>query len=316
LSVLSAYHQLIFDVRNSYFELRRAKAASKVAQTAVDTANDRLKNTRARFDAGVVPKFDVDSGEVEVANLSQRSISAGKAVEMARAALNTTLGIDVATPTDVVEDPVIVSTEAVDVPRSIAEAFTGRPEVRAVELSIAMAKSGTRLARLNNAPTLGLSATYNYAFNVGGFSATNGTWIAILQLSKSIWDGGETRAKVVQALADEKRAEDSLVQVKQGISLDVQTAALKLQDAADRAATATKNVTLAEEALRLANVRYEAGVSTSVEVTNSEQALTEARFNEVNAQYDYAEAVAALDKARFTQPEMAEATSQVPKSKL
>ncbi len=316
LNVISQYQQLILDVSNAFFELRRAKAASKVAQSAVDTANERLKNTQARFNAGVSPKFDVDSGEVEVANLTQRLISANKGVDMARAALNTTLGIDVSTPTDVAEEAMTISSEPVDASKAIAKALTDRPEVKTVELSIAMAKFGTRLARLNNAPTLGLSATYNYSLNVGGFSATAGTWVAVLQLSKSLWDGGQTRAKVVQALADESKAKDSLTQVQQGVSLDVQLAVLKLQDAADRAATATKNVTLAAEALRLANVRYEAGVSTLVEVQNSEQALTEAQFNEVNAQYDYAEALAALDKAKSTQPQMASAISLVPVSRL
>lgn len=316
LNIVAQYQQLILDVSNSFYELRRAKSAAGVAQTAVNTAQARLRNTTLRFNAGVAPKFDVDTGEVEVANLTQRLISTQHAVEMARFSLNTTLGIDVLNPTEAAEEPVVLSTEPIDKARAVGEAIVNRPEVQTAELAISAAKFGTRLARLNNAPALGLSATYNYSLNVGGFNATKGTWMAVFQLSKNIWDGGETRAKVVQALADERRASDTLAQVKQGVSLDAATAVVRVTDAADRAATATKSVALAQEALRLANVRYEAGVSTQLEVQNAEQQLTEAQFNEVNAQYDYAEAAAALEKARAAQPQMAAIVTLVPATKL
>jgi outer membrane protein TolC len=129
--------------------------------------------------------------------------------------------------------------------------------------------------------------------------------MATLALSIPIWDGGITKARVAEANADLSKAADTLTQVKLGVSLEVRTAALNVQDSLDRVSTTAENVSLAVEALRLANVRYNAGISTLVEVLDAESALTQARFNNVNALYDYTTAVADLERATATQPEMA-----------
>ena len=57
-------------------------------------------------------------------------------------------------------------------------------------------------------------------------------------------------------------------------------------------------------ALRIAQVRYRAGVSTNVEVTDAQVALTDAQTNQVNAEYDYLNAQAALARAlgRYAPP--------------
>ena len=58
------------------------------------------------------------------------------------------------------------------------------------------------------------------------------------------------------------------------------------------------------EALRIAQVRYRAGVSTSVEVTDAQVALTLAQTNQVNAEYNYLDAQTALARAigRYAPP--------------
>jgi outer membrane protein len=53
----------------------------------------------------------------------------------------------------------------------------------------------------------------------------------------------------------------------------------------------------AEEALRLANARADAGTATQLDVLNAETSLTEARTNQSLAQRDYAVAVARLERA-------------------
>ena len=95
-----------------------------------------------------------------------------------------------------------------------------------------------------------------------------------------------------------------LERVKLGVAREVRVAALNLQEAALRTESTAQTVALAQEALRLANVRYEAGIAVAVEVTNAESQLTQARFNQVNAAYDYAIALAQLQRAASDQPEI------------
>jgi hypothetical protein len=84
---------------------------------------------------------------------------------------------------------------------------------------------------------------------------------------------------------------------KQAVALDVRTALLDLQQALRQRQTTAANVAQAREALRIAQVRFQAGVSTSVEVTNAQVALIQAQNNQVNADFNFLNAEAHLRKA-------------------
>jgi OMF family outer membrane factor len=77
----------------------------------------------------------------------------------------------------------------------------------------------------------------------------------------------------------------------------VQQSIIAVRDANERAQVAAGTVTQAREALRLANVRFRAGVGTQLEITDAQTALTQAETNEVNARYDYLGALARLSRA-------------------
>ena len=197
-----------------------------------------------------------------------------------------------------------VSISDVDIPASAKTAKAERPEVKAQRISIHLSKANVKLQRTGLLPSLGLNAAYNYV-TTQAFSNQNTSWTAVATLSMPIWDGGVTHARVDQAYGDLQVANATLDQVELVVSQEVSTAVLTLEEAAKRTKTTAESVALAEEALRLANVRYEAGIAVLVEVTNAESQLTQARFNLVNAEYDYAIALAELQRATATQPELA-----------
>jgi outer membrane protein TolC len=78
------------------------------------------------------------------------------------------------------------------------------------------------------------------------------------------------------------------------IALEVEEAVRNYQIALQRLNTARAALKSAEEAYRLAQVRYEAGAGTQVEVLDAQVALTSARANEVRALYDAHKAFAQL----------------------
>ena len=305
LSLLKTSEQLIAQVKRNYYELLRACGQADTAQAAVDVAAARLKNTEARYREGTVPKFDLTTAQVDLANLNQNLIAAQTRVNIAQASLNRVLGISPSLPTQVVKDDIPVEIYSVDIPSADATAKAQRPEIKMQKTSIAVGESNIRLQRTGALPSVGISGQYDYLRSAQGFSSGNTSWNALATVTIPIWDGGVTKAKVDQAYADLYSARDTLTQVELGIGQEVSTAAMILEEAAKRTKTTSQNVTLAEEALRLANVRYEAGIAVLVEVTNAESQLTQARFNQVNAQYDYAIALAELQRITATQPELA-----------
>lgn len=304
LNMVAASERLIQGVKVAYYDLLRANGQAKVAQAAVDVAQVRLANTRARFEAGTAPRFDVTTAEVDLENLNQQLIQAQTRVETARSAFNRQLGLDINTQTTIQDIVPAVEVNTVDIDSNIKTAYERRPEVRAGRAGVVLSQTNVRLQQTGLRPSLSVNFNTGYNVNTTTLANQNVNWQAIILLQQPVWDGGVTRARVQQARADVANAADTLDQVKLNVGVDVRNAILSLEEAARRTKTTAAAVSLAEEALRLANVRYEAGIAVLVEVTNAESQLTQARFNYVNAQYDYAAAMAALQRATSTQPEL------------
>lgn len=304
LGLLRVSEQLISQVKRSYYEVLRASGQAETAQAAVDVATLRLKNTQSRFDAGTVPKFDVTTAQVDLANLNQQLIASQSRVSIAQANLNRVLGIAPDSTTQVAKVNVPVTVTEVDIPASSQAARDARPEVKIQQHSISMNEENISLQRAGLRPSLGVAGAFDVVSSQSFGSGTSSYSVGAT-LSIPIWDGGVTKAKVDQAHGDLQAANATLNQTQLMVNQEVSTAALTLQEAAKRSKAAADSVALAEEALRLANVRYDAGIAVLLEVTNAESQLTQARFNLVNAQYDYAIALADFQRATASQPELA-----------
>ena len=122
-------------------------------------------------------------------------------------------------------------------------------------------------------------------------------------LSVPIWDGGVAAARAEQAHASVATAETNRRLAVDQVTLEVRQAYLNLLQARDRVAVANSALATAQESYRLARVRYnagvtsQAGVSPLLELSDAQNALTQAENNVVSALYDYNSGRAQLDKA-------------------
>ncbi|WP_319586272.1 TolC family protein [uncultured Desulfobulbus sp.] len=304
LSMVSVSQQLIVDVKSAYYDLLRACGQQDVAQAAVDSAKSRLENIRAKREEGTVPEFDLTSAEVEFGNLNQQLIAAENHVRIVQSSLNAVLGVDVNNPTQVISDDVPVTIDTVDIPKSIDEAYARRAELKAAQTAVTLSKSNVNLEKSGLLPLLNLTGGPAYDFNPNGLNPTNYSWQASAVIKIPLWDGGTAKSRVRQARAGVQNSAASLEKTKIVVATEVRQAALDLQDAALRTRTADQAVSLAEDALGIALDRFDAGIAVQVEVTNAQSQLTQARFNYVNAKYDYAVALAQLQRATASQPEL------------
>lgn len=304
LNLNIAARDLIYNVKQSYFNLLRVNASTEAISKNLLSAKATLENARLRYEAGALAKFDVTRADVEVSNINQQYIESKNGIEIARSVLNNAMGINVSSPTQVQDIEVIsIDQDKIDKDLAIKIAYDKREELKLADYRILAAKKNVRIQRADFLPTIALSADVQHNFKVSGFNASNDTWIALINLNIPIWTGGVTKARVDSASADVKIAQDTLDQTKLGVGLGVEVASINLNNASEKISSTQKGVELAEEALRLARVRYEAGISTLVEVIDAEAALYLSRLNNINAKFDYALAKASLDKAIASQPE-------------
>ena len=304
LTLLTTSQTLIANVKSTYYSLLRTQAQAEVSQASVDDAKARLAVIKAKREEGTAPQYDVTSAEVELDNLNQELIVAQNNISLAQSALNSVLGVDVNNPTQVAKVNVLVTINSVDIVKSIEQAYANRPDLKSALKSIEAMNKNIKLQQTGLMPTLNVSGGPSYDFNPSGYTADKYSWRAAITLSLPVFDGGSTKAKVRQAKASAEISKSQLDQTKLTISSEVRQAALNVQEAALRTKTMDHAVKLAEDALSIAKDRYEAGIAVLIEVSNAQTGLSKARFNRVNALYDYAIAVSSLEKAMSTQPEL------------
>ncbi|MCW3095453.1 MAG: outer membrane protein [Chthonomonadaceae bacterium] len=203
-------------------------------------------------------------------------------------------------PPTVVTDPIKL---AGDFNSLVQEAIGLRPEILEGDASIAAARKGILLARRSLLPTLGITGGYNYTPDAGGFTPQTSLGQAVVSINFPIFEGGLARAREKQARADVSTAETNRRQFVDEVLLELRQAYLNLLQARDRVAVANRALAQAREAYRLAKVRFDAGVSQAqgvsplLELSDAQNALTQAENNQVNALYDYNNFRSRLDKA-------------------
>jgi outer membrane protein TolC len=304
LSMVSTSQQLIVDVKSAYYGLLRACGEESAVQAAVDDSQTRLNNIRAKYEEGAAPRYDVTSAEVELDNLNQQLLAAKNTIAICQSTLNGVLGLDANSPTRILSSDVSMTITTVDMSKSVQEAYAKRADLKAAQVEVTLYKRNIRLQGVKLLPSMNLSGGPSYQFNPSGFSTSKYTWSACVTLNIPIWDGGVAKADIRQAKASLQSSIADLNQMRISVGQDVRKSALNLQDAALRTKTTIHAVSLAEDALSVAYDRYNSGVATLVEVSNAQSELTQARDNYVDAQYDYALAVAQFEKATATQPEL------------
>jgi outer membrane protein TolC len=102
---------------------------------------------------------------------------------------------------------------------------------------------------------------------------------------------------VIQARSALEQARLSTTEAQLAAEVEVRTAFSSFQEATELADASQKVVAQAEEAVRLATARYNAGTATQLDVLQAQVDLTTARTNQVQAYYTYNVAVARLRKA-------------------
>ncbi|MDQ2799352.1 MAG: TolC family protein [Armatimonadota bacterium] len=289
-------NEVALSAKNTFFSVLRAQSQVAVDQEQVTAAQENVRIATARFNAGAAPQFDVLTAQTNLTNLQQQLSSARNSLALAQANLNNLLGLAPATPITLQEPPLPPLDQPVNVPQSTRTALARRPELREADNNIVIAQRLIKIAGATLKPSLGVSVGGNYNGYVSSGSPHETIDLSI-DLGIPLYDGGATAARVRSAQVDLDTQVTTRAQLRQNVSLEVLQASLNVSDAQTRSASAGQGVTQALEALRLANVRYQNGIGTQLDVTNAQAQLATARTNLAGAQYDYQTALAQLTRA-------------------
>jgi outer membrane protein TolC len=143
------------------------------------------------------------------------------------------------------------------------------------------------------------SLSFNADYGVGGSHPSTGTQVSDLRgtLSIPIFQGGTVHGDVLRADARLEQSRERLENLRAQMDSDVRTALLNLQSSADQVNVARSNIDLAEKTLTQSRDRFSAGVTDSVEVVQSQEAVASAHEQYISSLYSYNYAKISLVRA-------------------
>jgi outer membrane protein TolC len=288
--------EVIFQVARAYDSVLLAQADLEVATSATRAAETNRDLARTRFETGLVVESDLLSTDVRLAHLQELAITARNHLVIAKAALNDVIGLPLDEPfeaADRLTQRPARSEELADLERLALER---RPDYRRVDFEERALNRGIGLARADFFPTLG--ATAGYELHHQKFAADGqDSWFAGVVFRWNLFNGLQDRAKVAEAQARFSESRAQRAKLASRIRLETKEAFLTLKATEARIGVAQRAVGQAEEALRIVKDRYEAGLTTIVDLVASEAALTQVRGHLAQALYDHNVGLAALELA-------------------
>jgi len=305
--------QLIATVKTQFYQIIVNRDLVTVNEENVHLLEAQLKDQQNRFEAGTVPRFNVLQADVQLHNQIPQLITAQNNLRISKLQLAKTLGLDFQRrfgdrpPLEVIGDMPYIP-RPIELADAIEMGKQRRPflkQARANVLNQLQQVRATAGQWLPNITTTGGGEWVSSPINSSWHDITKG-WTALVQGSVPIWDSGAIAGQVIQqrALLSETKItyDDDVRQVE----LEIQTAYSNLQQNEELVKSQEKNVELADEALRLAKARLDAGAGVQLDVLNATVQLLTAQSTRLQALFGYNSSLAEFDRATGAQSSYSE----------
>jgi outer membrane protein TolC len=290
-------------VVNAYWALVNAREQLGVAQESLQLAKDLHSRNQVEVQVGTKAPLELTNSEAAIATREEGIIQAtsavGDAEDVLRRLLNLPPGKIWETPIVPTSDPKTDEKLTVDLKAALTAAIAQRPELRTQELQLAQAKRDADYFHRQLKPQLNLDVKYNYTgvdttFN-SAFSQITGItfpgWTVTLDFIYPI-QNRTARAASATSNIEVDRFQALYDQERLVIEGEVRTAARAVDTAIKSIDANVKAREFQEKNLDAEKKRYENGMSTSFQITQIQDQLTEARSAEVQATVNYRTALA------------------------
>ncbi|MDI9635393.1 TolC family protein [Oscillatoria amoena NRMC-F 0135] len=305
--------QLRLDVTEDYYNLQEALEQIRIRQQSVNNALRSLQDAQALEQAGVGTRFAVLQAQVQFANEQQRLTEAIAQLRTARRQLARRLSIPQFVDLTAADPVQIAGRWELPLEDSIVLAFQNRAELEQQLVQRELNEAQRRAALSARNPRVSLFANYNVLRTSSddplGTTGTGDGYTLGARVNWNLFDGGEARARARQEEADIAIAETNFANNRNLVRLQVEQSYFELVSTFENIQTASIALEQAREALRLARLRFQAGVGTQTEVIDAETDLTLAEFNRIQAILGYNRSLARLQRAISNFPGFATAAT-------
>jgi outer membrane protein TolC len=265
---------LDFEVARAFVACLAADNLTRAAERAVSSADEHVAAVRARRAAGEAIAVDESRAQAERVTAQGALIRARNAQVSSADLLAFLTGA---------QPPVVLQAASTTVQHRADG--SERPDLAAARSELSAAEVAELAVWLSYLPTLSLGGVYALNQNAG-WSGDPSSWNVMLTLEWVLFDGGLRRADRLDRATRRELARLRLQQLERAAAQELRQAMRDRDTALSSLATADEQLALARQTRGMVLQRYLAGLATSLELLDADDAAQRAEVNQVASALD------------------------------
>ena len=284
-AVLDANDIVVLAVGYAYFQAvaDEARIATNAAQ--VQTAQALFDQATDQVNAGTAADIDALRTKVELQTRQQQLIEARNDFAIQKIAVARAIGLAPNQDFDLSDKSLYSPPEDMAIEDVLKRAYASRSDYRAAMADERAAELSRKAAVAGYFPSLSFEADYG----TGGAHPSDATRVYDVRgtLSIPIFMGNRVHGDIQETDSRLEQARERLDNLRAQIEADVRTAMLNLESSAEQVKVARSNIDLAEQTLTQSRDRFNSGVTDTVEVVQSQEAVAGANEQYISSLYKY-----------------------------
>jgi len=289
---------LVSGVASSYLQLLELDQERVIAERTLSSRQTTLDVARARYSEGLTSELDVRQFEAQVAAPAVTLAQTERATALAEHNLNVLLGQG---PTAIPRGgSLAAAVSALEIPDSIpAGLLARRPDVQQAERSYAAATARIGVANAARLPSISIVGSFGSQAGLPGNVFGNNTRVyqVFAGISFPVFDNARLASLSAVARARAEQARASYESTALNALREANDALAGVRAARDEAAAEATQARALRQALSLAESRYEAGLSSYLDLLDAQRSLFSAELALSQAQLGELTAAVQLYKA-------------------
>ena len=297
----SARDMVVLVAANLYLQTLATGARAETARAQLETATTLHQQAISLRAGGLVPGIDVVRAEVRLSTERQRVTLATNDYEKSKLQLARVIGLPVGQSFTLSQDIPFVPVPEMTLEQALERAYRERPDYLAALERVQAAEAARKAIQGEALPSIRVNADYG-AIGLSAGSALP-TFNIIGEIDVPIFEGGRVQGRLAQADADLRARRAEAADARAEIYYEVRTAFLDLKATEEALQTATRGRELANLQLTQSRDRFAAGVTSNIEVVESQEAVAQASEQYIAALYGFNVAKAVLARSLGTAEE-------------
>jgi outer membrane protein TolC len=297
LDLLRVEQKLRGDVLTAYYDLQEAGSNVIINKAAVTDATRSLSDAQLQEKAGVGTKFDILRAQVQLATANQDLTKSQGQQQTSQKKIAQLLSVSENTEyqaADAVKELGIWNYSLED---SVVIAFKNRPELKQQLSRRKVSEQQQIIASAADSAQVNLFANYTLGKTISSTNPLQDNYSLGARLTWNFLDGGAAGSRSSQEKVNQEIAENQFTTTRNQIRFEIEQAYNGLGTNKKNIITSTQALKQAEESLKLARLRFQAGVGTQTDVIQAQTELARARGNRITAIISYNRSLSSLRNA-------------------